>query len=116
MNEPTQNPISQSRRFAGRWRLLMLLILMLPLMMGTRRGEQSGCGTSQDARQLIFETNAGRQTVVPSRNRTQDIPINPSAVTIQYRGDESSVLYAWSERGSGETLIGRRYFAISQYL
>jgi len=94
----------------------MLLILMLPLMMGTRRGEQSGCGTSQDARQLIFETNAGRQTVVPSRNRTQDIPINPSAVTIQYRGDESSVLYAWSERGSGETLIGRRYFAISQYL
>src|SRR6185369_4980981 len=58
----------------------------------------------------------GRQTVVPSRNRTQDLPINPSAVTIQYRGDESSVLYAWSERGSGETLIGRRYFAISQYL
>ena len=116
MTEPNQGVISKSWKVVGRWRFVILLLLMLPLVMGTRRGEVSGCRASS-GRQLIFLSNAGNQTIAPSGTRTQDIPVNPSAATtIRYRGDESSVLYAWSERQAGETLIGRRYFAVSQYL
>jgi hypothetical protein len=107
----------QKRGGPVRLSFILIVALMLPLILGLRRGEpgSGGCGGPSQPRQVgfLFAGGSGR-TIRLSPNRTQDIAVTPTANRVSYLGDESSILYAWEEANSGELLIGRHYFGACQ--